>query len=194
MISTLSKKHSFNAVYDSQKVYRLILDAMSNPAKVVMINGYADKLYGRYPAFIAVAITLLDNEVSFHVCGNDSLTDEIASIALARREKNANADFVFVCDLDYMEHAIENAKCGTLADPHKSATIIIQTDGAPSCGLTLYGPGIDGKTVITVSKAVKDAIAVRDAQHYEYPQGIDLLFISDTGELLAIPRFVRVVG
>jgi len=191
MILQLTKKHSFHLVYDSQGVYRLILEAMSNPREIVSIREYADKLYGDYPTLLAVAMTLLDNEVSYHVCGNNPLADEIASLTLAGRESVEAADFIFICDLNHMEYAIENAKCGTLADPHKSATIIIQNEGVPSCRLQLSGPGIDGQSEVALTQAAKDAIAIRDAQNYEYPQGIDFLLISGAGELLAIPRLTR---
>ena len=45
MSSTLSKKYSFDSVFDSQKVFRLILEAISNPSRVVNINESADKLF-----------------------------------------------------------------------------------------------------------------------------------------------------
>ena len=141
MTLQLTKKHSFDLVFDSQKVFRLILEAMSNPARVVNISEYAIKLFGDYPdcvgkhpsavfttrslAFLALAMTLLDNEVSFSACENHSLTDEIASLTLAKKENIESADFVFVCDPNDIRSVIENAKCGTLSDPHKSATVII---------------------------------------------------------------------
>jgi len=158
----LTKKYNFDAVYDSQKVYRLILEAMSHPGRVVPMGGYT---------LLSVAMTLLDNEVSFNLCGDDALADEIASLTLAGREPLETADFIFVCKPEYIKDAIEKAKCGTLADPHKSATVIIQ------------GSGLE-----------KEAIALRDAQNYEYPQGIDLLFITDGGKMLAFPRLVKVVA
>ena len=172
MISTLSKKHNFDLVFDSQKVFRLILEAMSNPGKVVFIKEYADKMNGEYPEILAIAMTLLDNEVSFNTCGNDSLSDEIASLTLAKRETIENADFVFVHDLNDMKYSIENAKCGTLSDPHKSAVLIILNE--------------NGQTV-------NDAVSLRDAQNYEYPQGIDMIFVSSNGELFSIPSLTKVV-
>ena len=187
------KKHNFDEVYDSQKVYRLILEAMCDPGKAVSIQEYADKLYGEYPGIFSVALTLLDNEVSFHVCGDDSLSEEIASLTYSKRERIEDADYIFVCDLGYMEHVIENAKSGTLADPHKGATVIIQNDGAPSRRLSLSGPGIDGQAGILLTQAAKGAIAIRDALDHEYPQGIDVLLVSGTGALLAIPRLIKVV-
>jgi len=191
MTSALSKKHSFDSVFDSQKVFRLILEAMSNPARIVEIGEYADKLFGDQPVFLAVAMTLLDNEVSFNTCENHSLSDEIALLTLAKREKSESADFVFVCNPENIKYVIESAKYGTLADPHKSAIVIIKNDDAPVCLLTFSGPGIDGKIEVLATQTVKNAIVLRDVQNYEYPQGIDLIFISKVGELLAIPRLTR---
>jgi len=193
MTLQLTKKHSFDAVYDSQKVYRLILEAMSNPGEIVNIKEYADKLYGSYPAFLAVAMALLDNEVGFHACGNLPLADEIESLKLAGNANIEEADYIFAGNHRVIESAIENAKYGTLTDPHKSATVIIQNNGISALCLTLSGPGIDGQAEFMVTQTVKDAIMMRDAQNFEYPQGIDLLFISGAGELFAIPRLVKVV-
>jgi len=191
MISTLSKKHSFDTVFDSQKVFRLLLEAMSNPARVVNINEYAGKLYGDYPALLAIAMTILDNEVSFNTCGNHVLSDEIASLTLSRKEYIESADFIFVSDSGDIKTAIESAKCGSLSDPHKGATIIILDDGVPSCRLKLSGPGIDGFAAITATQTAMDAIILRNAQNYEYPQGIDLVVISSSGKLFALPRTTR---
>ena len=191
MISTLPKKHNFSRVFDSQKMFRLLLEAMSNPARVVNINEYASKLAGDHPAFLAVAMTLFDNEVSFYAYENQSLSDEILSLTLAKSEPIESADYIFVSDPSDAENAIENAKRGTLADPHKSATIIIRNDDPPVCRLRLLGPGIEGGITAQVTQTAKDAIVMRDGQNHEYPEGIDLLFISSMGELYAIPRLTR---
>jgi alpha-D-ribose 1-methylphosphonate 5-triphosphate synthase subunit PhnH len=176
MISTLSKKHSFDSVFDSQRVFRLVLEAMSNPGRTVHIGG---------GPFLSLALTLLDNEVSFYAWGE--LSDEIVSMTLSKRDDMESADFIFTQDIS----VIEAAKCGTLADPHKSATVIIQNDGDPIRKLTLSGPGIDGRVEIQASQTVKDAITLRDAQNYEYPQGIDLSFVSADGGMFAVPRLVK---
>jgi alpha-D-ribose 1-methylphosphonate 5-triphosphate synthase subunit PhnH len=191
MISTLSKKHSFDTVYDSQKVFRLILEAMSNPARAVNISRYAGKLCGGQPVFLAVAMTLLDNEVSFNTCGDDSLAEEITLLTLSKTEPIESADYIFACFPGKIKNLIENAKCGTLADPHKSATLIVRDGGGPVCRIKLSGPGIDGHITAEVTRTVEYAIALRDAQNYEYPQGVDMLFVSNEGRLFAIPRLTR---
>ena len=193
MTLQLTKKHSFDLVFDSQNIYRLILNAMSNPGEVVSILKYADKLYGDFPAFLSVAMTLLDNEVCFHVCGSDSLTDEISSLTHAHPDEIEAADFIFVCDIYHLEFAIKNSKSGTLTDPHKSALIIIQNDSERSLHTTLSGPGIDLQSEHLLTVTAKDAIMIRDSLNHECPQGIDFLFISSLGEMFAIPRLVKVV-
>jgi len=191
-MTVLSKKHSFDMVFDCQEAFRLILEAMANPSRIVDLGKFAEKLYGNHAVCLAVAFALLDNEVSFHVCGEQSLSSEIISYTLAAEASLESADFVFVCQPDELQNAVETAKCGTLINPHKSATLIISDNGQPMIPLTLCGPGIDGRSEVFVTQTMRDAIAMRDAQHYEYPQGIDLLFISGEGKLTAIPRLTKV--
>ncbi|MCL2807985.1 MAG: phosphonate C-P lyase system protein PhnH [Coriobacteriia bacterium] len=194
MTAALSKKHDFDVVFDSQKVFRLVLEALSHPAREVSILECARRFGGKHSALLALALTLLDNEVSFNTCENHQLSDDIAALTLAHRSTVDKADFIFVCNLDDLKDVIEHAKCGTLENPHQSATIVIldeQGNDVPAHRLCLVGPGIDVSRTVTASPALKQALILRDAQHYEYPQGIDLLFVSGKGELYAIPRLVR---
>ena len=182
------KKFSFDEVFDSQRIYRLILSAMSNPTRTVNIKEFADKLYGDYPEMLAIAMSLLDNEVSFFTFGSDELSEEIVSLTLSRRESTENADYIFVAEPTEIVFAIERAKCGTLRDPHKSATLIVRNADTEKCRLRLRGAGIREETEFETSALVKTALKTRDRQFYEYPQGIDFIFVSENGELLSIPR------
>lgn len=188
-MSALTRKHSFDAVFDGQAVFRLILSALSNPGRTVDVGAYAEKLYGSHPDMLAVAMTLLDNEVGFF-CENDALSDEIARLTLSRRADMQSANFLFLLKASELEEGIACAACGTLTHPHRGATLIIRAGGAANA-IALSGPGVDGEKTITVASAAITALRLRDEQHYEYPQGIDFLFISEGGELLAIPRTTR---
>jgi len=194
MISTLAIKHNFDLVFSSQKVFRLILEAMSNPTRIVSIRQCASSLFGDQPTLLALAITLLDNEVSFNTCDNHSLTAEIESLTLTKKAGLEYADYVFVSNPNKIKDVIEKLKHGTLADPHKSATVIIRNDGDSDCLIKLSGPGIDGQAEVWVSKTVSETMQLRDEQNYEYPQGIDMIFVSSKGDLLAIPRLVTQMG
>lgn len=187
----MKKIHSFDEVFDAQKVFRLVLNAMSNPTKIVNIKSYAEKLYGSEPEFLALAITLLDNEVSFYTCAYAELSDEIASLTLSKSEELETADFIFVSDPGRLKKVIEIAKCGTLIDPHKSATVIIKNTGVNTCQMILSGPGIKNNIEFDITETVKSAVELRDEQYYEYPQGIDFIFVSENGDLFAIPRLTR---
>jgi len=191
MMSEITKKHHFEEVFDSQRVYRLLLTAISNPTRIVNIKQYADKLYGDYQAMLALAMTVLDNEVSFSACDNSELSNEIVFLTLCKREALENADYIFLTEPSALEAVITAAKCGTLRDPHKSATIIIENSGSAACRLRLYGPGIEGVAEFRASDIVKKALDIRDGQFYEYPQGIDFIFVSENGEVFALPRLTR---
>jgi len=186
----LSKKHNFNEVFDSQALFRLILTAMSNPLRTVNIKEFGDKLFGDNADFLTVAMTLLDNEVSFNTCENRQLSDEIVSLTLSKRETIENADYIFVENSKDLKDTIENAKCGTLIDPHKSATIIVKIPSDKNVYLTLIGPGIDGSATIHTNGIVTNALDFRDSGFFEYPEGIDFVFIDTDCNLFAVPRLV----
>lgn len=187
-MTAMTKKYEFDEVFDSQAMYRRILTAMSNPTRTVDIKQYADKLYGEFPAMLAIAMTLLDNEVSFNVSGNDELAEEIVSLTMAKKDAVEDADYIFVTDPSKLADIIMRAKCGTLQDPHKSATIITVNPGQLACRIRLRGAGIKGEAELEATEIMKIALDTRDKQFYEYPQGVDFIFVSDKAELLSIPR------
>ena len=57
--------------------------------------------------------------------------------------------------------------------------------------MRLSGPGVDGALETEVPRDVLAAIRTRNAQMYEFPQGVDFLFLLPGDEILAIPRLVR---
>lgn len=184
----MKKIHTFDEVFDSQKIFRLILSAIANPSKIFNIKEFADKLYSPTPQFLAIALTLLDNEVSFNTCENDVLSGDIISLTFSKLTDLQNADYIFVDDPTRLRHVIENAKCGTLRDPHKSATVIVSIDEARDTSIRVFGAGIKDTADLATSPVVLAALEYRDAQFYEYPQGIDLVFVSGNGNILAVPR------
>lgn len=93
-------------------------------------------------------------------------------------------------EFSMIEAAISAAKCGSLRDPQRSATLIVKNTGEPSCLLKLRGPGINGMAEFETTDTVKTTVELRDAQEYEYPQGVDIIFLSDNGDMFALPRLV----
>ena len=184
----MKKLHSFDEVFDGQKVFRTILEGMSNPGRILSISEQAEKLYGDDAAFLALAITLLDNEVSFFACENAGLSENIPLLTLSSETDMENADYIFVNDSEMLEEIFEKAKIGSLADPQQSATIFIKTELGGDNELKLYGSGIDKEISLFVSDVVYRAVNLRDKQRYEYPQGVDMVFVSKESNILCIPR------
>lgn len=186
----MKKMHDFDEVYDGQKVFRIMLEAMSNPGRMLSIEEQSEKMFGDYKTFLAIAMTLLDNEVSFHTFGNEELAKNISLFTLSKEVDLEKADFVFVERESDLQQAMEHAKEGTLADPHKSATLIIKTENSNKNIVTIYGAGVDNKLKLQVSDTVVKAINLRDRQKFEYPQGIDMVFVTEDMKLFCIPRLV----
>lgn len=187
----MKKIHNFDPVYDSQKMFRLLLEAMSNPTRKVNIKEFTDKMYGENAEFLALAMTLLDNEVTFSTCGNEEISDQIISLTLSNREQTDLADFIFVSDTTVLKKVMETAKAGTLKDPQRSATIIVKDNGTELVSLNLSGPGINGSIHFLTSALVEKTIDIRDNNYFEYPQGVDLIFVTGNNELFAIPRLTK---
>ena len=187
----MKRLHDFDTVLDAQKVFRLILDAMANPARTVDIAPYAARFHEGCSALLAIGLTLLDNETTFCAVDDAALESALLSLTLARRAPLAEADYVFVPRASDAAAAIPQVKYGTAISPHLSATVVVLDDGAGAHDMRLCGPGIDGVADYAATDAALRALDVRDAQHYPYPQGIDLLLTTASGRLTALPRLTK---
>lgn len=187
----IKKKHDYDEVFDSQIIYRKLLKAFANPLTIENIKTSADKINENNNVMLAIAMTLLDNEVSYSVAGEDTFADNIAFMTLANKTSFEEADFIFINEYSNMEQIFAQAKSGTLRDPHKSATIIID-NAAYVFGQAIFkGPGIDGQINADISQTIERAVALRDGRYDEYPLGIDLVFASANGDVCVIPRLVK---
>lgn len=187
----MKKLHEFDEVFDAQRVFRLLLEAMANPARRVSLGACAARFPHSAGALLAIGMTLLDNEVSFHVFGDVALAGALLSLTLSHQVSPEQADFLFVPHAADAAAAIAAAKCGTLASPHLSATVILLDDGVGDCPVRLWGAGIDGVAAVSLSEAAHAALLLRDAQGHAYPQGMDLVFVTGGGQLYAIPRLTQ---
>ncbi len=188
----MKQLHMFDEVFDSQKVFRRLLEAMANPGRRCSIQLQSEKLFGDDPAVLAVAMTLLDAGVSFCALENPTLTEQILLLTHAKPVSLEQADYLFVSSVDQLPMIVESAKEGTLENPHASATLIV---GLPDVQgeqeVRLSGPGVDGQLTTTLPNALAEAVRLRDEQEYEYPQGIDYIFLLPESDLLCIPRLVK---
>jgi phosphonate C-P lyase system protein PhnH len=188
-------KHSFDMVEGTQEMFRLLLDALANPGRPVDFSAQVRQFVsgGRW---LAPALTLLDNETGFFWDGPPELGEEIRFLSGAAQVPLENADFVFLSPLSANTEAAQSAarllrqvKGGTHRDPHDSAMIFAAAEGKADQTISLKGPGIppDGRSVL-VSAAEAAWIKARDAQGFEYPRGVEIIFLREDNSLFAITR------
>jgi alpha-D-ribose 1-methylphosphonate 5-triphosphate synthase subunit PhnH len=194
--NTLSITPGFaDPVREQQRAFRAAMDALSRPLLPVRYrSGLADAgCLG--PNVAALALTLLDFEVSFWLSpslseGENFLTFHTGSEAVARPDEAA---FAF---LDLRRDALDLAsfRQGEPDYPDRSTTIIALCDafdGGP--GIAIRGPGISGSANLTLSDLPADFVTQWRANSARAPLGIDMIFISDIG-FMGLPRSSRIAG
>lgn len=171
----MQKTYNFDMVFDTITINRKLMDCFSHPMKKQNvfdgIGGFASK----YDSFLVIAATLLDNEVSFFVERNTELEEKITEITLSSSADIEDADYIFIpSDINFatLVEIFNKAKWGTYEDPHNSATVMIKAQD---------------------DDFVKRTVELLRKQNMEYPLGIDLIFIRDNGDMLAVPRLIKEV-
>jgi alpha-D-ribose 1-methylphosphonate 5-triphosphate synthase subunit PhnH len=186
-------KHSFDMVAGTQEVFRLLLDALANPGRSVDLSAQICQ-FSYDGKWLAPALTLLDNETAFYWDGSPELGEEIRFLSGAAQVPLEKADFVFLSSLS-AKTASEAAKVlcqvknGTHRDPHDSALIFTAAGGKADQSVALKGPGIPpGGRNVLVSAEEAAWITARDAQGFEYPRGVEIIFLREDNSFLAITR------
>ncbi len=186
----------FDMVFDCQRIFKGVMNAMAKPGTIFNINEQSSKLVTEDNVPLALAMTLMDNRSTLYVQENEELLSVIREKTMAAKSNMDMADFVIVPnverDKEYYSVLLNSAKIGTLPEPHKSAMVIVglnEIDGKKK--IKLEGPGIKECKEIMFSEAGVAWLYKRAEQHYEFPCGTDILFYTDKGEILGIPRTVK---
>lgn len=179
----------------SQSVYRALLDVMSRPGSVRSLT--AD-LYHIWPSgMLAVAATLLDQEVGFCVLGDSGLSQAIKEVTGGRCTPLETADFIFVTNGDSGGH-IRHAKRGSQEYPDLGATIVYLVErlegNAGHGAISLRGPGIEDRATPLIAGLGPQELSLVQEINYEYPLGIDLLLIDRENKIMALPRSLRITS
>jgi phosphonate C-P lyase system protein PhnH len=181
-------KHDFDMVMGAQAVFRLLLDSLSNPGRPADIARYAGQ-FASQGQWLAPAVTLLDNETGFYWNGAPETADEICFLTGSSAASIERADFVFLPEPADPNEVLGNVKPGTHEDPHDSAMIIVAAGGTPEIQAALSGPGVPpGGRSAPFSRDERAWIEARDGQGYEYPLGVELIFLRGGGEILSVTR------
>lgn len=200
-------KAAFDLVYDTIPVYRALVEAVSRPGTIADIGEQAAKLNlpkDEDNAALALALTLLDDDVTCFISLRDDndLAQEIEYRTFCGRAEPSKADYLFV--QGNMENGdvvslLHQVKKGTWLYPEESATLLVRAEDIRETGLAdrgwiLSGPGIRDVARCELEGVSAAMLEERNRLNAEYPLGIDMMFYTAQGKLLAIPRTTAIRG
>ncbi len=162
--------------------FKSLRDSLAQPGKITNIKPiFKSKLLG-------VASVLLYSEVSYYYNGSRDIT-LIEAITNPKVETIQNADYIFSDEIDV--NLLKSAKVGDHLNPDFSSTLIFQCVDFNTTKVKLSGPGINGK-LITSLPCNSKFIETLAEKNSEYPLGLEVFFINNSGELLALSRTTKV--
>lgn len=188
-------------IFYSQSTFRQCLMAMANPGTLHPIAPspvLPDAAETLSPFLAGLAVTLLDQEVSFHVQHGAGTDIAYLQLYTSGRPAEAEACDYFLADGKEPFHPLALKK-GDLLHPDRSCTVLCQVrqlstvpvSSECSLLLKLSGPGIADEANVYVDGLWTETVAEWKTMNQEYPLGIDWVLVDDEGKLCAIPRSCR---
>lgn len=174
-----------------QRAFRSMLSAMAMPGTVEQVT--LAPVDGPWGAAVAIAQSLLDHEVTFHVAAQAGPEETILRRTGSRTASLDRAGYVFA-DASHALTAVQSSREGLLEEPEHSATVVLLVDavGGGELSLALAGPGVDGSRTLSVSGLDAAVVHARNARCAPFPSGIDVLLVDPQGRLAALPRSTSV--
>ncbi len=183
-------------VFDSQSVFRAVMDAMAQPGTVQAVSVATQPPAPLSPVAAAVALTLCDHDSKLWL---DAPLRSAGAVApwlgfhtgapLVAEE--GEAQFALVADAAALPPLARFAQ-GTQEFPDRSATLILQVqafDGGPV--LVLEGPGIETQAQIATTGLPADFLVQWRANNALFPRGVDLILTAPEG-IVCLPRTTRI--
>ncbi len=185
-------------VFDSQAVFRAVMDATARPGKIVDLAAEAAPPKPLSEAAGAIALALFDHEtpvwLDHELAGAEAVADWLrfhtgAPVTDAPEE----AAFALISDSAHMP-ALSSFRQGTAEYPDRSTTLIVAVETLKSQSvIALRGPGIkDAATLAPAPLPVGFHDQLR-TNHAQFPRGVDLVFVAGA-RIAALPRSTRIQG
>lgn len=205
MLQDILKESSFDNVFDSQQIFKILMDAMSRPGKIYKLysHNFSKVPECLNPFVISILKTLGDNNVTFSAGDDDS---EVLHKYIEVNTGMAHADFrsadYALFDGKEFDKNLLMLNNGTLEFPESSATAIISVESilqgkckvsaADNTELHMSGPGIQEKHILTITGLDREYINTLKEANAVFPLGVDTIFIDDGGNMTCMPRTTKV--
>jgi alpha-D-ribose 1-methylphosphonate 5-triphosphate synthase subunit PhnH len=185
----------FLDLHESQTVFRLLLDALSQPGKVFHLPA---ELVTRIPVVEVPLLALLGYDTPFaFLAGNASREQLIARATSGRIVEPAVAAYLGVCDS--RTELLPMGLClGTPMRPDTAAQVSVQVGGiftdATEATATLHvsGPGVESVNHVICDGAATGELEFLLRRDWKAPRGLDMWIIGVDGSFIGIPRTSRV--
>jgi alpha-D-ribose 1-methylphosphonate 5-triphosphate synthase subunit PhnH len=185
-----------NPVFDSQRTFRELLQAMARPATPRELPVLPPAPAPISPEAMAILLTLCDATTSVWLQQPDeeAVRHLRFHAGLKLAEQPRDADFALITDPASMPRLDAFAR-GDLRYPDRSASLIIQVagfDASPASkeGSKFTGPGIQDTATLAIDGLPRDVWHQRAALSAQLPLGIDLYFVA-AHQVVGLPRTTR---
>lgn len=184
-------------VFESQRVFRGVLDAMAEPGRVITLEAPPSAPSLLHPATVAIALALLDFETPAWLDAAAGTAEVVAHLRFHCGcpivDDPARARFAIVADPGAMPE-IAAFDAGSDEYPDRSATLIVQAGTLRAGrGLRLSGPGIATDARLEASRLPTRFWEALRGNHARFPRGVDVLLTAGPS-LAALPRTTRIEG
>lgn len=184
-----------HAAFDSNAVFRVLLDAMSRPGRIYDLPLSIASPDGLNATTTATLLAMADMDTTIWMspsCATKAATDHLKfHCGCPITDDVKQADFAVAPGNDDLSF-ITDLPVGNAEYPDQSATLILMVDeisDAPS--LTLKGPGIKDTHSLSISGLPASFHAWRAENHHLFPCGVDVIFASPT-QIAALSRTTRI--
>ncbi len=192
-------ENKFDEITYTQSLFRTLLDCMSRPGKIGRIEPASCGLSFSFTDYtLGVAITLLDQEVTFHVYNDrNNSSVQLQMYTMSRQVSMEECDYFFVNGNENFD--VSRLKKGILEFPDESATVICQVRKLSgerilrpdAIKLQLQGPGIRDTNTLYIYGLNQQVIEPWQQCNQEFPLGLDWIFVDEDGKVCCIPRSTK---
>ena len=184
-----------HAAFDSNAVFRVLLDAMSRPGRVYDLPVHSTAPDGLNASATATLLAMADMDTTIWLspgCTTKAATTHLKFHCGSPITTNvAKADFAVArCDEDLS--FITELSVGNAEYPDQSATLVLLVDDiSESAEMICRGPGIKDTHNLAVAGLTPAFHAWRSENHHLFPCGVDVIFVTDT-KIAALSRTTRI--
>jgi len=185
----------FLDLHESQIVFRLLLDALSQPGKIFHLPA---ELVARIPVVEIPLLGLLGYDTPFALIGADTSREQLIARATSGRiTDSTTAGYLGVCDS--RTELLPMGFClGTPMRPDTAAQVSVQVSGiftaATESTATLHisGPGVESVNHVGCDGTTTGELEFLLRRDWTAPRGLDMWIIGVDGSFIGIPRTSRI--